>query len=97
MAVEFFCVVAVVLKRHPELQLNETLDTQKLMNKSIETYAKEKKTSNLLTAKSDFEHEAVSTTSLFFAKSTVHFIMYETNIVDFMENKASSVYECPIQ
>ena len=45
----------------------------------------------------DFKHESVSTTSMFFAKSTVQFIMYETNIIEFVENSAASVYECPIQ
>jgi len=116
MVVEFFCVVAIVLKRHPELRLNKILDAQKLISDAVAMYSKEKSASagQNFTAEGnekevtstpvkdsncgeDFKHESVSTTSMFFAKSTVQFIMYETDIIEFVENSAASVYECPIQ
>ena len=110
MVVEFLCVVATILKRHPELQLSKTLDTQSLIDMAVNLYAKEKCTAASAAADEGgeepttkqsasyyFKREAVATTSFFFAKATVHYIMYQTNIIDFVEGAATSAYECPIQ
>jgi len=97
MVVEFLCVVATILKRHPGLQLNKTLDTQTLIDKAVQLYQEKAAETKDDKGFVKFQREAVSTTSMFFAKAAVHFIMNETNIIDFVEGAAASAYECPIQ
>jgi len=75
--------------RHKKIR-RESSEIVKLDNRN----RKNQKDSN---CDEDFKHESVSTTSMFFAKSTVQFIMYESNIIEFVENSAASVYECPMQ
>ena len=114
MVVEFFCVVAIILKRHPELRLNKILDAQKLIADAVGLYG-----TNTVSASpnadaagtkdpsteefqarilhENFKRESVSITSMFFAKATVQFVMYDCDIIAHVENAAASVYECPIQ
>ena len=75
----------------------QILDAQKLIDDAVELYGGNSIDPVGKSLTENFKRESVSTTSMYFAKATVQFVMYETNIIEFVENAAASVYECPIQ